>query len=79
MNLGEHNSTDVYLASAEDIIIEKLVWYEAGNRISERQIKDVLGVIEIQKDVLDYEYLKSSAKKRHIVELLEDVLHRFDL
>ena len=67
-------SAYVYLASPEDLIIEKLVWYEKGNRISERQLKDVEGVIKIQKHKLDLYYLKTQATKRNISELLNQLL-----
>ncbi|MCD4654426.1 hypothetical protein K8T06_10900 [bacterium] len=68
---------DVFVAgkaSPEDLIIEKLVWYEKGNRISERQLKDVEGVIKIQKHKLDLYYLKTQATKRNISELLNQLL-----
>lgn len=43
--------------SAEDIIIQKLRWYELGNRVSDRQWNDVVQVLEVQKGLLDEAYL----------------------
>lgn len=47
----------VCLASPEDIILSKLQWYEMGQRVSERQWLDILGVVKVQGDALDTEYL----------------------
>ena len=50
----------VPIASAEDIILEKLVWHrDAGG--SERQWRDALGVVEVRRDLLDVGYLRRHA------------------
>jgi hypothetical protein len=45
------------LTTAEDIILRKLEWYELGGRVSERQWSDVVGVLRVQRDALDWKYL----------------------
>lgn len=47
--------TDVHLATAEDTIIAKLEWAAQGE--SERQLRDVAAILEIQAGALDHEYL----------------------
>ena len=39
---------EFYLASPEDIILNKLEWYRQGGEVSERQWTDVLGVLKVQ-------------------------------
>ncbi len=51
----------IRVASAEDIISAKLIWYKKGNMTSERQWNDILGVYKVQKNKLDYEYMQSWA------------------
>ncbi len=63
-------NSEFYFSSPEDIILNKLKWYEIGNRISERQWLDVLGVIKVQRNSLDKKYLKNWASKLKIFELL---------
>ncbi len=63
-------STEFYFSSPEDIVLNKLKWYEMGKRISERQWFDALGVIKIQENSIDKEYLKKWAKKLDIYDLL---------
>jgi len=66
-------SSEFYFSSPEDIIINKLKWYEKGNRVSERQWLDVLGVIKVQGNSLDKDYLINWAQKLDIYNLLVDV------
>ena len=61
------------VATAEDIILEKLIWYrEAGD--SERQWRDAAGVVAVRGDVLDREYLARHAAVLGLSDLLERLL-----
>jgi hypothetical protein len=66
----DDQSNKFYFASPEDIIINKLNWYQMGDRTSERQWLDTIGVIKIQGDLLDKKYLKNWAIKLDLIELL---------
>jgi hypothetical protein len=59
-----------YLASPEDVILNKLGWYRQGGCVSERQWNDVLGVLKVQQLSLDREYLRHWAKELNLVDLL---------
>ena len=61
----------IMVASPEDVVIQKLVWYRKGGEISERQWRDVLGVLRIQAGTLDAGYLASSAGRAGVADLLE--------
>ena len=67
----------VFLASAEDIILHKLYWFQLGGSVSERQWNDVLGVIQVQAEQLDYGYLERAAEERGIGHLLKQVFEEF--
>lgn len=67
--------TEFYFSSPEDIIISKLQWYEIGGKVSERQWLDVIGVIKVQGDSLDKNYLQVWAKKLGIFELLKNAFN----
>lgn len=56
--------------SPEDIILHKLIWYEMGGRVSERQWLDVLGVLKVQSTDLDAAYLRKWAAKLRVAALL---------
>jgi hypothetical protein len=64
----------LFLASAEDVILHKLYWYQIGGGISDRQWRDVLGVLQVQHDKLDHAYLAMGAERREVTELLERAL-----
>lgn len=57
-------------ASPEDTLLHKLVWYKLGNEISERQWRDVHGLLEVQGDALDQQYLDRLAPALDVVNLL---------
>ena len=67
----EDKIIEIYFCSSEDIIINKLQWYEDGGGISERQWLDVLGVIKVQADSLDKGYLQHWSKELGIFKLVE--------
>ncbi|NOY37523.1 MAG: hypothetical protein GXO83_08100 [Chlorobi bacterium] len=64
------DASEFYFSSPEDIILNKLQWYEMGNRISERQWLDVVGVIKVQQKNLDNEYLQKWGKDLGLLDLL---------
>ncbi|MGE0325763.1 MAG: hypothetical protein AB7K71_00935 [Polyangiaceae bacterium] len=65
---------DVWVCSPEDIILQKLVWYREGQEISERQWSDVQGVLKVQADRLDREYIRKWASELGISELTQRAL-----
>ncbi len=60
----------VELASPEDVVIHKLRWYDMGGRVSDRQWRDVLGVLKVQGARLDLAYMKCAAATLGLSELL---------
>ncbi len=70
--LGEEQA--FYLTSAEDIVLHKLDWYRSGGGVSNQQWKDVVGVLKIQGDELDFEYLRKWARELEVSDLLEAAL-----
>lgn len=48
--------------------------YREGNKIYERQWRDVLGVLKVQSTDLDLDYLKSWAKIENISNLLNQAM-----
>jgi hypothetical protein len=58
------------IASAEDIILEKLDWYRLGGGVSERQWDDVLGVLKVRGPALDRAYLARWSSVRGLEDLL---------
>jgi hypothetical protein len=63
-----------YFCTAEDTVLAKLDWYKRGGMVSERQWLDVLGVIRVQGDSLDRDYLCRMAGTLGVFELLETAL-----
>ena len=64
----------VCFATPEDIILSKLRWYQRGGAASERQLADVAGVIKVQGERLDLDYLREWADHLGVSDLLERAL-----
>lgn len=64
-----------YLASAEDNILAKLEWYRLGGEVSDRQWRDISGVLKAQGGRLDVAYLRQWAAALNVADLLEKALN----
>jgi hypothetical protein len=68
----------VYVVSPEDTILAKLEWYRMGGETSDRQWRDILGVLKIRAGKLDLAYLQTWASKLNVSDLLERALEEAD-
>jgi len=66
--------TEVDVATAEDVVLQKLLWYRLGNEVSDRQWTDLLGVIRVRRDQLDLAYLERWAEHLGLTDLLRRAL-----
>jgi hypothetical protein len=67
---GPNGAVTIRFASPEDTLLHKLVWFRLGNEISDRQWSDILGVLKIQGERLDNEYLQRWAPLLNVADLL---------
>ena len=64
----------VYVASAEDMILQKLSWYRLTGERSDRQWGDVQGMLKVQGTSLDFVYLAHWAADLAVSDLLQTAL-----
>ena len=64
----------VYVVSPEDTILAKLEWYRMGGEVSDRQWRDILGVLKTRAGELDLAYLNEWASQLKVADLLERAL-----
>jgi len=61
----------VPILTAEDIVLQKLRWFQLGGELSDRQWRDVLSVLRGSRADLDDGYLTSVAAGAGLAEILE--------
>ena len=59
----------LYFYAPEDLIVRKLMWFRLGGETSERQWRDVLGILKTEKS-LDAELLRETALEAGVADLL---------
>lgn len=72
--LSADHERRVYVASAEDTVLAKLEWYRRGDQASDRQWRDAVGVLTMQRERLDHDYLRRMAAGLNVADLLARAL-----
>ena len=62
------------LPTPEDIILQKLRWYRLTRNRSDKQWRDILGVMKLQGETLDFDYLWQWAESLQLTESLAKAL-----
>jgi hypothetical protein len=73
--LGEP-PVQVPVKSARHIILRKLLWFQAGGGVSERQWRDVAGVMRVNWDGLDVSYMRKWAIELGVADLFEQLVEQ---
>ena len=73
--IREHSPpAEALVATPEETLLAKLEWYRNSGEVSERQWRDVLGIMMVQGNKLDLAYLRQWAKELKVSDLLERAL-----
>lgn len=70
----EEGMPPLKVASAEDSVLTKLVWFRMGGGTSERQWNDILEILRRQDNIIDLAYLHRWSGSLGVQDLLERVL-----
>jgi hypothetical protein len=67
-NEGEFSA---WFCSPEDAILKKLVYYKLSGGVSDKHLRDIAGVMKVQGDKLDNDYLASWSNRLGVAAELE--------
>lgn len=71
------DGTTLWMASPEDIVLQKIVWGKGSQ--SEKQWRDILGVLKLQAERLDFQYLWHWSTELGIAEALDQAFYEAGL
>lgn len=60
----------IWVTAPEDQVLRKLDWYRLTDMKSDRQWRDVVGLLAVQGDAIDLEYLGTTAHQTGLEDLL---------
>ena len=64
----------LHIHPPEDILLQKLRWFKDGREVSDRQWRDILGIVRTQGNRLDRTYLEGNAPVLGVEHLLARAL-----
>lgn len=76
VSLDEAQPFQLAVCAPEELVVTKLEWYVGGGRVSDRQYRDVLGVIAVQERAggFDRAHARAIAEQLGLADLLEEAL-----
>jgi len=69
----------IYIVSPEDIVLQKLRWYKIADNYSQKQWRDILGVLKARRKILDFDYLRLWSDYLKLTPELEKAFDETDL
>ena len=70
-----HAPNGIWVTAPEDQILRKLDWYRKADGVSDRQWRDVVGILRVNLTSLDQDYLQHTATAVGLADLLTAALN----
>lgn len=70
------SANGIWVTAAEDQVLRKLDWFRQGGSSSDRQWRDVVGILRIHRESMDLDYLRSSALEVGLGDALDVALQQ---
>lgn len=78
-SVGQAAPLELFFASPEDTVLAKPEWFRKGGSVSDRQWRDLLGVLKVQAGALDRAYMVHWASHLGVADLLQRALNEAGL
>ena len=68
----------LFVKRPEDSVLRKLLWFREGGGVSDRQWRDVLGVLRHSSGLMSFDYLEHWAQEIGVKDLLDRARQELD-
>ena len=72
--IGPDGAAQIFVLTPEDVVLARLDRFRLGGEVSERQWRDILGVLKTQQATLNLEYLRQWSEALGVADLMERAL-----
>ena len=62
---------ELWVGSVEDQVLRKLFWFQEGGEVSDRQWRDIVGILTVQRDSVDLDLLRKDSTELGLAALLD--------
>ena len=69
---------DAWFGSPEDVLLNKLIYFQQGGGVSEKHLRDIAGMMKLQREKLDRAYVTEWATKLGVAQEWAAVQKRVD-
>ncbi len=69
VRLSEPPHLELWATAPDDLVLRKLAWFRLGGEVSDRQWRDVLGILTVQGDRIDHVELLATADQLGLGQL----------
>lgn len=76
LRLTDPDGLSAMFASPEDVIINKLVFFQMGE--SDKHLRDIAGILKVKSGTIDFDYIETWAEKRNVASEWQLVKRRLD-
>lgn len=76
INNFKMDDVGVNFSSPEDVIIKKMEYYKMGG--SEKHLRDIMGMIKISRELINFEYVETWVSKLYLEEIWEAIKARLN-
>jgi hypothetical protein len=76
--LRSEGEFDVWFGSPEDVLLNKLIYFQIGGGVSDKHLRDISGMMKLLREKLDRDYISRWAARLGVSDEWSQIQQRVD-